>query len=424
MPDNNFNPIIIIDQTLREGMQFQGLVFSLKQRIRILEFQEALGVNICQIGYPPAHPMEAKIVAQVAAHAKKNNFKIRTAALGRAFAPDAKILCDTGIDDPHFHLHIKNTITREALTATLKEIERIINMVRSRMPSPMVSIAMLDIGKTDPVLLERCAKFMGCLGIDILSLPDTSGIMAPNQVYDKIKNLSGDIKRDLSEDLITNPVSGPVSDPARGQGKGPINDSARDMGPTQTKISVHCHNDMGMGSANSVMGILAGASVLEVSALGIGERNGIGDLFTTAKLLKDQGMDVGIDTNNLKLFKAYYGYLDSIVREQTGHGLIQCSTPAFGEAVQTHVAGTHARGEFGTILGKEGESNGEEKREEKFYLNLLCGKALVQKYLDLNQISHDEKALPHITRAIKTRSITLGRRLTKDEIIAVASSLN
>jgi len=395
MPDKNFNRnIIVIDETLREGMQYQGLVFSLKQRIKILEFQEALGIDICQIGYPPAHPMEAKIVTQVAAHAKKNNFKIHTAALGRAFAPDAKMLCDTGIDDPHFHLHVKNTITREALRSLFQDIETIIDMVHARVPKAMVSIAMLDIGKTDPKLLKKCAKFMGRIGIDILSLPDTSGIMAPNQIYDKIK--------DLSEDIIGNPSGNLNDNPVKGLVKG--------MAPPhrETKISVHCHNDMGMASANSILGILAGASVLEVSALGIGERNGIGDLFTTAKLLKDQGMRLRIDTNNLKLFRKYYEYLDRIVMEQTGQGLIQCSTPVFGKAVGTHVAGTHARGNFGTIP------------EEKFYLNLLCGKALVQKYLNSNKISHDEKALPHITAAIKTRSITQGRRLTKDEILTIA----
>ena len=82
MPHKNLNrKILVIDQTLREGMQFQGLVFSLKQRIKILEFQEALGIDVCQAGYPSAHPMEAAIVSRVAAHAKKNNFHIRTAAL-------------------------------------------------------------------------------------------------------------------------------------------------------------------------------------------------------------------------------------------------------------------------------------------------------------------------------------------------------
>ncbi len=374
MPDKNFGrKILVIDETLREGMQFQGLVFSLQQRIKILEFQEALGIDICQAGYPSAHPIEAKIVTLLAAHAKKNNFRIRTAALGRAFVPDAKILCETGIDDPHFHLQVKNTITDKELTRLFREIEASIGIVRSHRSGAMISIAMLDIGKTSLDLLARCARFLSQnLKIDILSLPDTSGIMAPNQLHDRIKDLSAL--------------------------------------PLGTKIAVHCHNDMGMASANSIMGILAGASVLEVSALGLGERNGIGDLFTTAKQLRDQGLELKVDTNNLKLFRKYYGYVDGIVREQTGHHLIQYNTPAFGEAMHTHVAGTHAKGEFGAMAG------------EKFFLNLLCGQALVQKYLNLNSIPHDKKIISTITTAIKTQSISLGRRLTKEEIKAIAAS--
>lgn len=375
MPDKNKNlgrKIFVIDQTLREGMQFRGVVFSLKQRIKILEFQEALGVDVCQAGYPPAHPMEADIVSRVAAHAKKNNFKIRIAALGRAFIPDVKILCQTGIDDPHFHLHIKNTITREDLIRVFKELRAAIGIVRERLPKPIVSIAMLDIGKTDIGLLTTWVRAIS-QEIDILSLPDTSGIMAPNQVYDRMQALT--------------------------------------LSPLTAKLSVHCHNDMGMASANSVMGILGGASVLEVSALGIGERNGIGDLYTTARQLQNQGMDLRIDTDNLGVFKKYYEYLDKIVREQTGSGLIQYSTPAFGEAIKTHVAGTHAGGEFGTMP------------EEKFYLNLLCGRHLVQKYLDLNTIPYGETQLSKITDAIKIQSITLGRCLTQDEITAIAASL-
>jgi len=374
---SNKNPgrkILVIDQTLREGMQFQGLVFSLKQRIEILEFQETLGIDVCQAGYPSAHPMEADIVARVAAHAKKNNFRIRTAALGRAFAPDADILCKTYIDDIHFHLQVKNAITMKTQTRLFQDIETVIDLVRNRRPEATISIAMLDIGKTDIGLLTNWVRFLGQnLGIDILSLPDTSGIMAPNQIHERIHSLAAL--------------------------------------PLKARLSVHCHNDMGMASANSIMGIIGGASVLEVSALGIGERNGIGDLFTTARHLKDQGMALRVDTDNRHVFKKYYEYLDAIAREQTGSGLIQYSTPAFGAAVKTHVAGTHALGEFGTMA------------EEKFYLNLLCGRHLVQKYLDLNTIPYGKTQLSRITDTIKTQSITLGRRLMQDEITAIAASI-
>jgi isopropylmalate/homocitrate/citramalate synthase len=364
-------PFMIIDQTIREGMQFQGVVFSLAQRRRILEFQEALGVDICQAGYPSAHPKEAAMVKALADHATTNRFRIRVAALGRAFMPDAEILVETGIHDIHFHLHLKHDILPQALEPIFSDLSGVVRFVRSKQPGAVISLAMLDMGKTPPVLLDACIRFL-CKNrmVDIISLPDTSGIMAPNQVGDRIQSavaLAGNVP-----------------------------------------ISIHCHNDLGMASANSVMGILAGARVLEVSALGIGERNGIGDLYLTARLLADQGVTSGLHLDDLDLIHAYYAYVDNIVQEQTGQGLMSATTPVFGKAVHTHVAGTHADGAFGTSSTPD------------FFLNLLCGRHLVQKYLRLHGIGFTPDRLDAVTAAVKDLSIRKGRRLEKHEIQDIA----
>ena len=364
--------IIIIDETLREGMQYQGLMFSLAQRLKILEFQERLKVDICQAGYPPAHDSEAGIVKALCHHARKNKYGIRIAAMGRANIHDAAILLATHVNDLHFHLHIKNDVAKDKLDQTLQDLSKTIDFIRREKPGAYLSIAMLDIGKTDTLLLEKCILFLCGLDIDILSLPDTSGIMAPNHVHEKIKVLA--------------PLAG------------------------HSSLSIHCHNDMGMASANSVMGIISGGRVLEASVLGIGERNGIADLYTTVKTLQDQGFDINLKTDDILTFKAYYEYVDSIVYEQTRNHLLTANTPVFGNAVKTHVAGTHAKGDFGLIS------------EEKFYLNLLCGRRLVQKYLDLHHIRYDQKRLEEITLKIKAQSFTLGRRPTKEEVGIIAAS--
>ncbi|MCF8124984.1 MAG: hypothetical protein K9J51_02035, partial [Desulfotignum sp.] len=177
-----------------------------------------------------------------------------------------------------------------------------------------------------------------------------------------------------------------------------------------TAVSIHCHNDLGMASANSVMGIAAGARVLEASALGIGERNGIGDLYTVVRLLADQGITSGFRHKDMDLVHAYYRFVDGIVKEQTGQGLISSCTPVFGRAVHTHVAGTHANGRFGTTAAPT------------FYLNLLCGRQMVQKYLELHNIAFNIARLDEITRAIKDASIQKSRRLKKSEIQNIAKS--
>lgn len=365
--------IIVIDETLREGMQYSGVMFSFEQRKKILEFQEKLGVDICQAGYPPAHPFEADIVKKLNFHAKTSGFKIRVAGMGRALPKDADILSGAGLDHFHFHVHIKNSLSDEDLDHKLSMLVSTIQSVKKRKPEAVISVAMLDIGKSEPRIIEKSIKLLGNNGADILSLPDTSGMMAPNQVFEAIKRYSA--------------------------------------GSGSAQISIHCHNDMGMASANTVMGILAGGSVIEASALGIGERNGIADLYTTVKTLKDQGVETGVDTENIGFFKVYYEFVDAIVHDQTGEHLLDSSTPVFGDAVKTHVAGTHADGQFGIT------------KEEKFYLNILCGKQLVQKYLDANRIDYPAGILDDLTLKIKEKSLEFNRSLHKGDIQPLIQSI-
>jgi 2-isopropylmalate synthase len=365
--------IIVIDETLREGMQYRGMMFSLEQRRMILDFQEALGVDVCQAGYPSAHEHEAGVVQALFEYAKRKGYRIRVGAMGRAHIQDAAILLQTGILDFHFHLHISPQAGPNAVDAVLSDLLKPVGEVRKKSPDAVISIAMLDIGRSGPDVLEHCVSFLSRHGIDMISLPDTSGMMAPHEVYEKISTLSA--------------LAGAA------------------------RISIHCHNDLGMASANSVMGILAGGRVLEASALGIGERNGIADLYTTAKILRDQGVDMNLKIDDLELFREYYDYVDGLVHEQTGDHLLTFNTPVFGGAVTAHTAGTHAGGQYGLA------------REENFYLNVLCGKRLVRKYLDCHGLACPADRLDDLTWTVKSESIRLNRCLSPTEIQVLISKL-
>ncbi len=362
--------IIVIDETIREGMQYRGIVFSQAQREKIIGFQEQLKIDICQAGYPTAHDSEASAVKHLVNIASKKNYNVKIAAMGRAMIQDAKVMLQTGINDFHFHLYIPRNASKEKLYLIFKKQAQLIAHVREEVPDPVISIAMLDIGKTPAKLLEECITFLsGQLGVDILSLPDTSGVMAPNEIDKKINQFLALAKKSM--------------------------------------VSIHCHNDMGMANANSYMGIMAGANILEASALGIGERNGIADLFCTVKMLKDHGFEINVDTDNTALFEKYYAYVSDIVKVQTKDSLLTYNTPFFGDAVHIHVAGTHAAASFGLDLN------------EKFFLNVLCGRQLVQKYLNQLQIPYEERLLEPITAEIKSQSAGLNRSLTKNEILAI-----
>lgn len=367
--------ICIIDETLREGMQHRGIVFSPDQARTVLEFQAALGMDICQAGYPPAHVSEQEKVKQLIHLARKRGFTTRVAAMGRACPEDADILVKTGTKDFHLHAHVRQDDRNKEPGRIFETVAASVEQIRKHCAGACISLAILDIGRTDPGFLSRAAQYLiRELSIDILSLPDTSGIMGPNQIHETIL---------------------PISRLAHG---------------SDTRLSIHCHNDLGMASANTVMGVVAGATVVEASVLGLGERNGLADLYTTARVLEDQGYALGLNLKDVDTFKAYYHYIDTICRDQTGHALLTYNTPFFGDGVKTHVAGTHGGAGFGI------------SREQRFFINVLCGKKLVNQYLDQHGIAYAPMAINAITREIKNNSARLNRRLEKDEIQAIADA--
>lgn len=365
--------VLIIDETLREGMQYKGVMFSYEQRLEILKFQEKLKIDLCQAGYPPAHDLEAGIIKKLNRHAVTQQYNIKVAAMGRAVTHDADILLATGIRDFHFHIFIDPCISAKNLGVRLSELRDAIGHVKDRRTDAVVSVAMLDIGRSETGLLRKCIEFLNHSRLDIISLPDTSGMMAPNQVFEKIGQCVSATNR--------------------------------------TKVSIHCHNDLGMATANSIMGIVAGGHVLEASALGVGERNGIADLYTTACALKAQGFKINAAIDDIDTFIAYYTYVDTIVHEQTGEHLLTATTPVFGDAVKTHVAGTHADGRFGL------------SKETSYFLNLLCGKQLVKKYLDAHDVYCPDDLLSDLTLKIKEKSLQLNRRLDMKDILPLITAL-
>lgn len=252
--------IIVFDQTIREGMQYRGLMFSYAERLKIMEFQQALGVDISQAGYPPAHESEIRHIKKIYHEASRRNYNIRISGLCRALVKDASRMVETGLEE--FNLHTSFTaemLSRQNVESIFNSLKDTVLFIRSKVEKPSIEVSLLDIGKTDMELLKKCAVFLiNNLKINILSLPDTSGLMSPNQVCKRIKIISS-------------------------------------LAGKNTQIGIHCHNDLGMATANTIMGILAGASIIEVSALGIGERNGIGDIFITGKNLKDQGFDLNLE---------------------------------------------------------------------------------------------------------------------------------
>ncbi len=369
--------VLVVDQTIREGMQYRGLVFSLEERKKLIEYQAALGVDISQVGYAPAHASEQEIILQLNNIFSNQASPIRLASLSRALIKDVRPMLAMGVPEIHMHTSVTSEMLKRAsLDVTFSELKKTINYINDSASYIKIDVSVLDIGRTDVEILHRiCQYLIHELGIDVISLPDTSGMLAPNQIYEKIASI-----KELTA-------------------------------CQKTKIGVHCHNDLGMASANTLMGVLAGAEVLQVSALGIGERNGIGDLFLVCKMLKDQGVLLNVNVDDEILFKKYYEYVNQLCLDKTGSSILNYTTPYFGQAVKTHVAGTHGIGTFGIA------------QDEEIFLNVLCGKHLVRKYLDSHKITYHQDMLSILVCQIKDKSVKVKRALTEEEVRSLAAAL-
>lgn len=362
--ERDIRKIIVIDQTIREGMQYRGMMFSEKERLKLIEYQEALGVDISQSAYPSAHDSEKEILKSLNREAIEKEYGIRIAGLGRALIKDVGLIMETGVNDIQLHL----AMNQENADTGYRRLKEVISFIRERLQQAVIEINILDLGKIDPDFLIKSTEIIiNELQIDILTLPDTSGMLSPNLLSHRI---------------------GLVAGVAEG---------------SSTLLGVHCHNDMGMATANTITGVEAGASVVEVSALGIGERNGIGDLFIVGKNLKEQGYSLNLKTENIDMFRGYYEYVDDLCFQKTGIHLLNYNTPFFGDSVHTHVAGTHGQTPFGN------------KDKEDFYLNVLCGKHLVRKFMKQNSIDFDENELTEIVSKIKKLSVEKERSVTNEE---------
>ena len=123
--------IIVFDQTIREGMQYRGLMFSYAERLKIMEFQQALGVDISQAGYPPAHESEIIHIKRLCREAAGRNYNIRISGLCRALVKDVSWMVETGLRE--FNLHTSITaemLLRQSLESIFESLKDTVLFIR------------------------------------------------------------------------------------------------------------------------------------------------------------------------------------------------------------------------------------------------------------------------------------------------------
>jgi 2-isopropylmalate synthase len=257
------NRVQIFDTTLRDGEQVPGCKLNTEQKLIIAEQLDLLGVDIIEAGFPVSSPGDFKSVQEISKIVKhatvcgltrsvENDIKVAGEAL--KYAKTARI--HTGIGTSESHIKFKFKSTQEAI------IERAVKAVSyAKTFVEDVEFYAEDAGRTDNEYLARVCEAVIKAGATVLNIPDTTGYCLPHEYGAKIKYLKENV-----------------------------------TGIDKAILSCHCHNDLGLATANSIEGVINGARQIECTINGIGERAGNTALEEVVMILK-QHPYLNLDTN-------------------------------------------------------------------------------------------------------------------------------
>ncbi len=262
------NQVKIFDTTLRDGEQVPGCKLDTKSKLILAEKIDMLGVDIIEAGFPISSPGDFKSVveiskiinnASVCALSRANEKDIDVAAESLKHAKKPRI--HTGIGTSEIHIRHKfNSNKNSIIDLAKKAVSHAKKYVED------IEFYAEDAGRTENDFLAKVCEEVIKSGATVLNIPDTTGYCLPSEYGEKIKYLVENVE-----------------------------------GIDKVTISCHCHNDLGLATANSIYGVLNGARQVECTINGIGERAGNTSLEEVVMILR-QHSDLNLDTNiNSKL---------------------------------------------------------------------------------------------------------------------------
>lgn len=298
--------IEIFDTTLRDGEQVPGCKLNTEQKLIIAERLDELGIDIIEAGFPISSPGDFESVSEISKLVKKakvcgltraNKKDIDVAAEALKFAKRPRI--HTGIGTSDSHIKYKFNSTREDI------IERAAEAVRyAKTYVEDVEFYAEDAGRTDNEYLARVCEAVIKAGATVLNIPDTTGYCLPEEYGQKIKYLRENVK-----------------------------------GIEKAVLSCHCHNDLGLATANSIAGAINGARQIECTINGLGERAGNTALEEVVMILKQhRDLNLHTDVNSRMLNE-----MSTMVSDLMGMS-VQPNKAIVGANAFAHSSGIHQDG--------------------------------------------------------------------------------
>jgi 2-isopropylmalate synthase len=300
------NKIFIFDTTLRDGEQVPGCKLNSKEKVELALQLEALGVDIIEAGFPVSSPGDYASVNEISKVIKN----VTVCGLTRAVKQDIEVAAEalkyakrprihTGIGTSDLHIKAKFNATQdEILKRAIQAVKWAKNFVDD------VEFYAEDAGRTDNEYLARVIEAVIKAGATTVNIPDTTGYCLPHQYGEKIAYLANNV---------------------------PNIDKAI--------ISCHCHNDLGLATANSIAGIINGARQIECTINGLGERAGNTSLEEVAMIIK-QHKTMGFYTNiNTRQLNPLSRIVSDVMRMP-----VQPNKAIVGSNAFSHSSGIHQDG--------------------------------------------------------------------------------
>jgi len=300
------NRVEIFDTTLRDGEQVPGCKLDTPNKLIIAERLDELGVDVLEAGFPISSPGDFKSVEAIAKLVKN----ARVCGLTRAVEKDIEVAAEalkpakrsrihTGIGTSDSHIRYKFKSNQDAI------LERAIAAVRyAKRFVEDIEFYAEDAGRTDNVYLARVCEAVIQAGATVLNIPDTTGYCLPEEYGAKIKFLKENVK-----------------------------------GIDKATLSCHCHNDLGLATANSIAGAVNGARQIECTINGIGERAGNTSLEEVVMIMRQHPhLNLHTNINTRLLFDT-----SRLVSDKMGM-LVQPNKAIVGANAFAHSSGIHQDG--------------------------------------------------------------------------------
>jgi len=300
------NKIHIFDTTLRDGEQVPGCKLNTNEKVELALRLEELGVDIIEAGFPISSPGDFSSVNEIS----KIITNASVCGLSRAVQKDIEVAGEalkyakrprihTGIGTSDLHIKAKFNSNREDI------LQRAIQCVKwAKNFVDDVEFYAEDAGRTDNIYLAKVIEAVIKAGATVVNIPDTTGYCLPHQYGEKIA-------------FLVNNVSN----------------------IDKAIISCHCHNDLGLATANSIAGIIGGARQIECTINGIGERAGntsLEEVVMIIKKHKEIDFYTGINTKLLNPM--------SLLVAETMRMPVQCNKAIVGSNAFSHSSGIHQDG--------------------------------------------------------------------------------